>query len=230
MPVYNLPEELVFPHPGLAEEDGLLAIGGDLSPDRLILAYANGIFPWYGEGQPILWWSLNPRLVLFPNKLKVSKSLRQNIRSGKYSVTFDENFEEVIRNCATSNRPEQDSTWICDEMIEAYIKLHKLGFAHSVETTMNGKLVGGLYGVSLGKMFYGESMFTKERDASKVALFHLVEKLKSWNFLAIDAQQDTAHMRSLGAETIPLDDFLKLLDKSAEFETNRGNWGEEEEG
>jgi leucyl/phenylalanyl-tRNA--protein transferase len=226
MPVYNLPEELVFPHPSLAEEDGLLAVGGDLNPDRLILAYANGIFPWFSDDQPILWWSLNPRLVLFPEKLKVSKSLKQNIQNKNYTVTFDENFEEIIRMCAESSRPEQDGTWICDEMIEAYMKLHQLGFAHSVETKLDGKLVGGLYGVSLGRIFYGESMFFTERDASKVALFHLVKKLKAWNFLAIDAQQDTEHMRRLGAETIPLEDFLDLLDKSSGYETIRGNWGD----
>ena len=225
MPVYQLSEDLVFPHPSLAEEDGLLAIGGDLSPDRLILAYANGIFPWFNEGQPILWWSLNPRLVLFPEKLKVSKSFKQSIRNKKFTVTFDENFEEVIRQCAVSGRPEQDGTWICDEMIEAYVKIHELGFAHSVETKLDGKLVGGLYGVSLGRMFFGESMFFTERNASKVALFHLVEKLKAWKFLAIDAQQDTEHMRSLGAETIPLEDFTELLNKSSKYETIRGNWG-----
>jgi leucyl/phenylalanyl-tRNA--protein transferase len=229
MPVYNLPDDLVFPHPSLADEDGLLAIGGDLSPDRLLLAYANGIFPWYGEGQPILWWSLNPRLVLFPNRLKVSKSMWQSIRSKKFEITFDRDFEKVIRNCAATKRPQQDGTWIGDGMIEAYIKLYELGFAHSVEATLKGQLVGGLYGVSLGRMFYGESMFANVNDASKVALYHLVEKLKTWNFLAIDAQQDTAHMRSLGAETIPLEDFLEMLNESSEFETMRGNWGEKEE-
>jgi leucyl/phenylalanyl-tRNA--protein transferase len=228
MPVYNLPEDLVFPHPSLADEDGLLAIGGDLSPDRLILAYANGIFPWYSEGQPILWWSPNPRLVLFPEKFKVSKSLQQSIRNKKYTVAFDQNFEAVILKCAASARPEQDGTWISEEMIEAYVKLHELGFAHSVETIMDGKLVGGLYGVSLGRIFYGESMFFTERDASKVALFYLVEKLESWDFLAVDAQQDTEHMRSLGAETIPSEEFLKLLDKSLAYETIRGNWGNNE--
>jgi leucyl/phenylalanyl-tRNA--protein transferase len=226
MPIFELSEELVFPHPGLAEEDGLLAIGGDLSTDRLLLAYTNGIFPWFNEGQPVLWWALNPRLVLFPEKLKVSKSLKQSIRKNEFSVTFDENFEEVIRECAKIKRPGQEDTWIGSDMIDAYIKLHKEGFAHSVETKFNGKLVGGLYGVSLGRVFYGESMFFKMRDASKVALFHLVEKLKLWKFMAIDAQQDTEHMRSLGAETIPLESFLQLLNESSKHATIRGNWGE----
>lgn len=225
MPVYQLSEDLVFPHPSLAEEDGLLAIGGDLSPDRLILAYANGIFPWFNEGQPILWWSINPRLVLFPEKFKLSKSLKQSLANKEYEVSFDENFEKVIQQCAGVNRPNQDDTWINHEMIEAYTRLHNLGFVHSVETRLNGKLVGGLYGVSLGRIFYGESMFFTERDASKVALYHLVEKLKTWKFLAIDAQQDTEHMRSLGAETIPLEDFMELLNKSSKYETIRGNWG-----
>jgi leucyl/phenylalanyl-tRNA--protein transferase len=228
MPVFQLSDELVFPHPGLAEEDGLLAIGGDLSSDRLLLAYANGIFPWFSEGQPILWWSLNPRLVLFPDKLKISKSLKQSIRNKEFTVTFDENFEEVIRECAKVKRPGQMDTWIGSDMIDAYTKLHKEGFAHSVETKLNGQLVGGLYGVSLGRIFYGESMFFKVRDASKVALYYLVEKLKSWKFITIDAQQDTEHMRSLGAETITLKSFVQLLNKSSKHATLRGKWGEME--
>ena len=226
MPVFELSEELVFPHPGLAEKDGLLAIGGDLSFDRLLLAYANGIFPWFSEGQPILWWSLNPRLVLFPKKLKVSKSLKQSIRKNELTVTLDENFEEVIRECAKVKRPGQEDTWIGRDMIDAYTKLHKEGFAHSVETKLNGQLVGGLYGVSLGRIFFGESMFFKVSDASKVALFHLVEKLKSWKFMVIDAQMDTEHMRSLGAETITLERFMQLLNESSKHATIRGNWGE----
>lgn len=226
MPVFELTNELVFPHPSQAEDDGLLAIGGDLSTERLLQAYANGIFPWFNEGEPILWWSLNPRLVLFPEKLRVSKSLKQTIRSKKFAVTFDENFEEVIRQCAVAKRIGQKDTWICKEMIEAYIKLHHKGFAHSVEIKFDGQLVGGLYGISLGRIFYGESMFFKMPDASKVALYCLVEKLKSWDFMVIDAQQDTPHMRSLGAETIPLDAFHEILKKSTKYQTIRGNWSE----
>ncbi|OYT13007.1 MAG: leucyl/phenylalanyl-tRNA--protein transferase [Bacteroidetes bacterium 4572_114] len=226
MPVFELTNELVFPHPSQAEDDGLLAIGGDLSSDRLLLAYANGIFPWFNEGEPILWWSLNPRLVLFPEKLRVSKSLKQSIRNKKYAVTFDENFEGVIRQCAVAKRFGQQDTWICKEMIEAYIKLHREGFAHSVEIKFDDRLVGGLYGISLGRVFYGESMFFKMPDASKVALYYLVEKLKSWDFMVIDAQQDTPHMRSLGAETIPLDAFHEILTESTKHQTIRGNWGE----
>ena len=226
MPVFELTNELVFPHPSQAEDNGLLAIGGDLSTDRLLLAYANGIFPWFSEGEPILWWSLNPRLVLFPDKLRISKSLKQTIRNKKFTVSFDENFEEVIRQCAGVKRIGQKDTWICKDMIEAYIKLHHEGFAHSVEIKFDGQLVGGLYGISLGRVFYGESMFFKMPDASKVALYYLVERLKSWDFMVIDAQQDTPHMRSLGAETIPLDAFHEILIKSSKYHTISGNWGE----
>jgi len=225
MPVFNLSEDLIFPHPSQAEEDGLLAIGGDLSTDRLLLAYANGIFPWFSEGQPILWWALNPRLVLFPNKFKLSKSLKQSISNVNFTISFDENFEEVIRQCASVKRSGQEDTWICTQMIDAYTRLHYEGFAHSVETKLNGELVGGLYGVSLGRIFYGESMFFTVRDASKVALYHLVEKLKSWDFMAIDAQQDTEHMRRLGAETILMDSFFEILKKSSKYPTITGNWG-----
>jgi len=211
MAVFELPQNLVFPHPRLANEDGLLAIGGDLSVDRLLLAYANGIFPWYTENSPVLWWSPDPRMVLFPDKFKISKSLMQVVRSGRYDITFDNSFEAVIRNCAETRRNDQEGTWIVPEMQEAYIELHAAGFAHSVETWHKGNLAGGLYGVSLGRMFFGESMFYNMRDASKVALYFLVERLKSWKFMAIDVQQDTSHLKSLGAETISLEKFLYLL-------------------
>lgn len=224
MPVFQLTGELVFPHPALATDDGLLAIGGDLSEERLLLAYANGIFPWYSGDSPIMWWSPNPRMVLFLDDLKISKSLKQSLRSRKFTVHFDSNFEAVIRHCAKIPRKDQDDTWITNEMIEAYIHLHHAGFAHSVETFMNGRLVGGLYGISLGRIFYGESMFHLERDASKVALVHLVHRLKEWDFLAIDAQQDTDHMRSLGARGVPLSDFLDLLKKSLKYPTIKGKW------
>jgi len=225
MPVYQLTNDLIFPHPNLAEEDGLLAIGGDLSVDRLLLAYANGIFPWYDEDSPILWWSLNPRLVLFPDQLKVSDSLRHTINSQKFSITFDAQFEDVIGNCAKVPRKDQDGTWITTEMQQAYVDLHHSGFAHSVEVKIGNRLVGGLYGVSLGGFFFGESMFHTERDASKVALYRLVQKLKSWNFIAIDAQQDTDHMRRLGAATISRKEYLELLVKALDQTTRRGDWG-----
>lgn len=225
MPVYQLTEQLIFPHPQLANEDGMLAYGGDLSVERLVLAYSNGIFPWFDEDSPILWWALDPRMVLFPENLQITKSLHQSIRNKDTEVRFDTNFEQVIKHCAAAKRPGQDgTTWIDSRMIKAYIELHKRGFAHSVETYYKGQLVGGLYGVSLGGVFCGESMFFLRPDASKVALYHLVEKIKAWNFDLIDAQQDTPHMRSMGAELIPLEDYLERLKKSLKKPTIRGAW------
>lgn len=168
-----LTDDLIFPPPELAEKDGLLAIGGDLRPERLLLAYSMGIFPWFDEDSPIMWWSLDPRMVLFPNKLKVTASLRQTLRSGRFQVTFDEAFNQVIAACAGINRPNQDGTWINAEMIKAYQALHQEGYAHSVEVWRENQLAGGLYGVSLGRIFFGESMFFRQSNASKVALWHL---------------------------------------------------------
>lgn len=224
VPVYELTDELIFPHPRFVNEDGLLAYGGDLSVKRLLLAYSNGIFPWFSEAAPILWWALDPRMVLFPDQLKVSKSLRQSIRNRDTEVKFDHHFEKVIRHCAQVERADQDGTWINDQMIDAYIELHKQGFAHSVETYHKGKLVGGLYGVSLGRVFCGESMFFLRPDASKVSLYYLVEKLKSWHFDLIDAQQNTPHMRRMGGTLIPLDEYLVILKKSLKSPTIRGKW------
>jgi len=224
MPVFELVDDLIFPHPSLADKDGLLAYGGDLSVDRLLLAYTNGIFPWYSDDSPILWWFTDPRMVLFPEKLKISDSFKQSIKSRKFTVTFDNCFDKVVENCARSPRQGDNGTWITNEMKEAYSGLHKEGFAHSVETWTNGELVGGLYGVSLGRVFYGESMFYKVTDASKVALFYLVQLLKWWNFMVIDAQQDTPHLRKMGAELIPGNDFLKILEKSSEYSSKRGKW------
>lgn len=224
MAIYKLNDELVFPNPLLANEDGLLAIGGDLSPQRLLLAYANGIFPWFSEGESILWYALNPRMVLFPDKFKVSKSLRKTIRDQKFKVKFDTNFRDVIENCSKVNRKDQDGTWINSQMLEAYTLLHELGFAHSVETYLDGKLVGGLYGISIGKVFCGESMFFTVSDASKVALYYLVQQLQSWNFKVIDVQQATNHLRSLGAEEINLFEFLNFIEPEIDFELHRGNW------
>jgi leucyl/phenylalanyl-tRNA--protein transferase len=224
MPLFKLTDEMIFPNPELSLKDGLLAVGGDLSLERLLLAYKNGIFPWYDDQSPILWWSPNPRMVLFPKKIKVSKSLWQVIRQKKFEVRVDENFASVIKNCATMPRADQPGTWLTDEMILAYINLHENGFAHSFETYFDGQLVGGLYGVSLGRVFFGESMFHKMNDASKVALYYLTEKVKRWKFLMIDAQQDTAHMRRMGAKTIPRKDFLELLDESSQYRTYKGKW------
>lgn len=224
MPVFELSDELIFPHPKLAEKDGLLAFGGDLCVERLLLAYSNGIFPWYDEDSPIMWWSPNPRMVLFPEKLKISDSLSRTLRSEKFKVTFDNDFDHVIRRCAAVQRPGQHGTWIVPEMQEAYIRLHQAGFAHSVETWHEGKLVGGLYGVSLGRMFFGESMFHLMRDASKLALVQLAEQLTKWDFQLIDAQQDTDHMRSLGGELVSIDRFLELINNALQYPTIKGKW------
>jgi leucyl/phenylalanyl-tRNA--protein transferase len=224
MPVFQLPDEIVFPDPSLAEPEGLLAVGGDLSSERLLAAYANGIFPWYSENEPILWWSPDPRLVLFPDKFKVSHSLHQKIKKNVFSVRIDSNFEQVIDACAKTEREHEDGTWITDEMKAAYIELHRKGYAHSVESYFEGNLVGGLYGVSLGKTFFGESMFHTMTDASKVALYHLVEKAKEFEFLFIDSQVETEHLLSLGAELIPRDTYLNLLKEVIKAPTNIGKW------
>jgi leucyl/phenylalanyl-tRNA--protein transferase len=224
MPVFQLNKELVFPNPSYAEEEGILAIGGDLSIDRLLLAYVNGIFPWFTEGSDILWWSPDPRMVLFLEKFKLSDSLKQLIRSKKYTFTVDRKFSAVIKHCAKIKRKDQDDTWITKKMTKAYIALHKAGFAHSIETWQGDKLVGGLYGVSLGKVFFGESMFHLERDASKFAFYHLVQMLKLWDFEFIDAQQDTAHLRSLGAMNMERKEFMERLDKAVSQPTFKGNW------
>ncbi len=224
MPVYALSDEIVFPDPELANEIGLLAIGGDLSIERLLLAYSNGIFPWYSEDDPIMWWSPDPRMVLFPEKLKLSKSLQQRIKNKEYEVKFDTNFKEVIENCSKTVRKDQEGTWITQEMKDAYLDLHESGFAHSVETYYNDKLAGGLYGISLGRAFFGESMFYRERDASKIALYHLVQKIKEWGFHFIDTQVETQHLKSLGAINIKRSKFLSLLKKSLNYPTLKGKW------
>lgn len=229
MPLFQLVDELIFPHPLRADDDGLLAIGGDLSVERLLLAYSNGIFPWFSNGSPILWWFTHPRMVLFPDKMKISASLKQTINSKKFTVTFDQCFREVIGNCAKAPRHGENGTWITPEMKKAYTKLHLEGYAHSVETWFEGELAGGLYGVSLGRVFYGESMFFKVRDASKVALYYLVQFLKSLDFMVIDAQQDTPHLRKLGAELVQGREFLKILERSAKFPTLKGSWNNENE-
>lgn len=224
MPIFRLSQELIFPPPSLAVESGILAIGGDLSVERLLLAYQSGIFPWYSEGEPILWFSPDPRLVLSHEDLNVPKSLKRILKSGKFEVRWDTAFREVIESCAQVGRPGQEDTWITREMVEAYTKLHEIGYAHSVETWLEGRLVGGLYGVSLGSAFFGESMFHLVNDASKVALFHLVERTREWGFHFIDAQVTTGHMLRLGAREIPRKQFLLHLQDALGNPTRQGSW------
>ena len=207
--IYLLDEnELVFPHPSLADEDGLLAVGADLSLDRLILAYENGIFPWYNEDNPILWYAPLERFVLPTAKLKVSKSLKQVLKSNKFRVTYDQDFGAVIRNCALMPRKDQDGTWIIADMQQAYIRLHQAGYAHSVEVWQDAELVGGLYGVQIGKVFCGESMFSKISNASKVALYYLANY---FGLDLIDCQIPSDHLTKMGAEIIPQADYLAIL-------------------
>ncbi len=211
MPIFQLTDELIFPHPKYAE-DGILAIGGDLSPERLVLAYKNGIFPWFNDGEPIIWHSPNPRFILFPKKFKRSKSLKSLIKKDIYKCYVNKNFKEVILNCKEIERKQDAGTWITDEMFEAFYKLHKQGIAHSIEVYNNNKeLVGGLYGLKLGKIFFGESMFSKEANTSKIALAYLIDNTP---LELIDAQVYTKHLESLGAEYISLNNFLKILQEN----------------
>ena len=201
MPVFWLHEaELVFPHPSLADPTGVLAIGGDLRPERLLLAYQNGIFPWFNPGEEIMWWSPDPRFVLFPDELKVSRSMRPYFNQQKFGLSYDQAFPEVMQSCQTVNRLAQGQlgTWITESMLEAYIHLHELGYAHSVEVWEGKELVGGLYGVALGKVFFGESMFAKRSNASKFGFISLVRRLKEEGYTLIDCQQETRHLGSLG--------------------------------
>ena len=209
--MFLLGKKIEFPDVVLASPDGILAIGGDLSPERLLLAYQSGIFPWFSEGEPIVWYSPEKRMVLFPKELKVSKSMKQLIRKGIYRITWNQNFEAVIKACQESPRKDQDGTWITEEMRHAYIKLHALGHAKSVEVWREEELVGGLYGIDLGHVFCGESMFTRENNTSKLAFIQLVQKLQKNNYLLIDCQVYTAHLASLGAREIPRKEFTKLL-------------------
>ena len=224
MPLFRLTEEHLFPPPYLAEPDGLLALGGDLSPGRILLAYRLGIFPWYSSHSPILWWSPDPRLVLFPRELKISRSLRRVLKKRTFQVTFDHDFRAVIEGCADVRRKEGEGTWIVPEMIEAYHRLHRLGYAHSVESRLDGELAGGLYGVALGGVFYGESMFTRKTDASKAAFAHLVHLLMQWKFAMIDCQVTTSHLRRFGAREIPRTEFLVRLASALKAKDYHGSW------
>ena len=217
--------DLHFPPVDRASHEGLLAVGGDLCPERLLEAYRRGIFPWYNDDQPILWWSPDPRAVLFPDKLHVSRSLKRRLRPDVFTVTLDTSFRNIMEGCAEA-RPQypEGGTWITDAMLNAYTCLHELGYAHSVETWQNGRLVGGLYGVAIGRAFFAESMFTRVDDASKVALVRLVKQLQAWNFHLIDCQQFSPHVSRFGAEEIPRADFIKHLDQALTLPDRRGRW------
>jgi leucyl/phenylalanyl-tRNA---protein transferase len=213
-----------FPDVEEANEEGLLAMGGDLSTARLLLAYSNGIFPWYHEPYPVLWWSPDPRMILYPKDIRITNSLRQRLRKTPYELKVDTDFDSVIRRCAASGDRKREGTWITSEMIEAYEELHNEGYAHSFETWLDGRLIGGLYGVSLGRAFFGESMFYLEPDASKVALVFLAALLNELGFKFIDVQQETDHLKSMGAISIPRSEFIKLLKVALQAETIKGKW------
>ena len=223
MPVFLLSDELFFPPPQLASKEGVLAIGGDLNIDRLLLAYQTGVFPWYSDGDPIIWWSPDPRLVLFPDEIRVSRTLEKVLKKNQFQVTMDTRFEQVISECAGTRR-DKEGTWIVDDMIDAYISLHRAGYAHSVEVWQDENLAGGLYGVSLGRAFFGESMFTNISNASSVGLVKLVEYLKDISFSLIDCQVRTDHLIRFGAREIPRSQFLKLLKQSVDQPTKKGKW------
>lgn len=207
----------------LTEPNGLLCAGLDLSPERILAAYRQGVFPWFNPGEPVLWWSPDPRMVLAPVEVKVSRSLRQRMKRGGYEIRVDTSFREVMLGCAAP-RKGQSGTWISRPMLDAYTRLHELGYAHSVETWMDGELAGGLYGVAIGRMFYGESMFSRRDDASKLALVHLCRQLEARGFGLIDCQMETAHLASMGAKPIPRRDFIREMKRLIELEPIPAPW------
>lgn len=219
-----LEESLEFPDPNTAleEPNGLLAAGGDLSPERLVSAYKNGIFPWYSDDQPILWWSPDPRCVVFPEKAHTSKSLKKHIRKHASTVTFDQAFTQVIRHCARLDSDE--GTWITEEMEDAYIELHAKGIAHSVEAWEGGDLIGGLYGLAIGRCFFGESMFSLKTNGSKIAFSALTQSLANWGYQIIDCQVESPHLFTLGAESISREDFLSILKIEILSAPDSHNW------
>ena len=229
MAIYQLNEKLWFPDPANANMGGLLAFGGDLSPERILLAYRMGIFPWFSSSEPILWWSPDPRMILFPGDLHISKSLKRSVKSKKFSATVDTHFSEVITHCAAVPRKRDTGTWITHEMIEAYCTLHKQGYAHSVEVFFEGDLAGGLYGISLGKAFFGESMFGLKTDASKVALVALVRLARHWKFDFIDCQLPTDHLQEMGAKVVRRGRFLSLLAQTIRRPARTGKWNKDAE-
>jgi leucyl/phenylalanyl-tRNA--protein transferase len=220
-----LVEDQAFPpaNRALREPNGLLAAGGELTVERLLSAYRNGIFPWYSDGQPVLWWSPDPRMVLVPREMEVSRSLRKRLRKRDFEVRTDTSFIEVMGECAAP-RDGETGTWITTEMMAAYAAFHRSGYAHSVETWVDGRLAGGLYGVSIGRAFFGESMFMRATDASKIALAHLARQLDRWEFGLIDCQMVTPHLASLGARDIPRKDFLRALSELVNYPSRKGAW------
>lgn len=224
MPVFKLSENIIFPSPDLAEQNGLLAIGGSLDIERLLLAYRQGIFPWFSDDEPILWWSPNPRFVLYPKNFRISKSLKKVIKKEKFQITMDTAFKDVIHQCASLKFRDDLKTWIVPEMIDAYCRLHLAGYAHSVEAWYEGQLVGGLYGVSMGRSFFGESMFTRKSNASKVAFAYLVNFLKEEEFDLIDCQISSEHLRTFGASEVERSLFLTQLRKSLKTASRKGIW------
>lgn len=225
MPLYRLSSPHRFPDPSDAEGDGLLAVGGDLHPARLVEAYASGIFPWFNEGDPILWWSPPERTLWLPGDFQPSAGFRKSLRRAGFGIRVDSAFEAVMRGCAATPRPGQDGTWIGEEMIGAYTELHRRGYAHSFEAWRDGELAGGLYGVSLGAAFFGESMFSARPDASKAAFAALCERVFGWGFRFIDGQLANPHLARLGARTVPRPEYLERLAESLEEPSRVGDWG-----
>lgn len=215
----------MFPPVHMASREGIVAVGGDLSPERLLNAYATGIFPWYSEGEPILWWSPTPRMVLFPGEVHVSRSMKRLLKKSPpyFGVTYDRDFRGVIENCRAP-RPKEKRTWITEEIRDAYVELHELGYAHSIELWRKDRLVGGLYGISLGRCFFGESMFSKETNASKYAFITLARRLEKMNFFVLDCQVPSKHLETLGARPIPRGEYMQLLNKGLKYKTLLGSW------
>lgn len=228
MTVFQLNEDdITFPPPGLACENGLLAIGGDLRPERLIAAYRTGIFPWFSQGDPLLWWFVDPRLVLFPDEFRVGHRLARHVRSGQFQVSFDRAFPQVIASCASVRIDRGEGTWISGEMQDAYTRLHELGYAHSVECWQDNVLVGGLYGIAMGRVFFGESMFSRVSNASKVALVSLMARLRRTGFQLVDCQMTTRHLLSFGAREIAGVEFLDCLQQYIQTSDSDGMWHDE---
>jgi leucyl/phenylalanyl-tRNA--protein transferase len=226
-PRFSAEEDFVFPDPRDADENGIVCSGGNLSPGLLLSAYRQGIFPWFSETDPLLWWSPDPRFVLFPDRLHISHTMRKILKKGRFELSLDRDFEATIQACSASPRQGQAGTWITGDMIEAYCELHRLGFAHSAEARLDGRLVGGLYGVSLGSIFFGESMFSREDDASKAVFIPLVLALGSEGFTLIDSQVYTDHLAGMGACNISRDDYLGLVAEGLRAPTRRGSWAHE---
>lgn len=224
MPVFRLGKDLVFPPAELAAPSGLLAVGGDLRPERVLLAYRCGVFPWYEEGLPILWHSPDPRMILDPREIHVPRSLEKRLRQRPYEIRFDTAFRRVMEQCAATARPGQDGTWITRDMLAAYTRLHEDGLAHSIEAWSEGQLSGGLYGVSLGRVFFGESMFAHRPDASKIAFVSLCRQLVRWDFTLVDCQVHTDHLARFGAHLVPRSRYLELLAEALRHETRSGRW------